>query len=71
MIKIQAYFPEDLYLQIKLIAKAENKNFSDLLRQIASNYVSQKKTKKKLKTVTIKSLSTTNAALTHNDIYDS
>lgn len=33
MTKIQAYFPEDLILELKLKAKAEHKNFSQILRE--------------------------------------
>jgi metal-responsive CopG/Arc/MetJ family transcriptional regulator len=72
MTKIQAYFPEELYLEAQLVAKKEDTNFSELLRKIVQNYLNQKKpaNTKKIKTVTFKNLGQTNAAITHNDIYD-
>lgn len=42
MTKLQAYFPDDLYLELKLQAKRENVNFSQLLRTISKNYLAKK-----------------------------
>jgi len=33
MTKIQAYFPDDLILELRLKAKQEGKNFSEILRE--------------------------------------
>jgi hypothetical protein len=54
MIKLQAYFPDDLYLELKLQAKRENVNFSQLLRTISQNYLVKKVKKNplaKIKTI--------------------
>ncbi len=73
MIKIQAYLPNDIYMDLKLEANQKDVNFSELLRQIIDEHKKkeQKKNKKRtLKTMTLKNKGTTFISQEHNDIYD-
>src|SRR3989338_11690857 len=46
MIRTQVYLPEDLYQQLKLLAKQENTNFSQLIREGVNEVVDKKRKKR-------------------------
>lgn len=78
MIRTQVYIPDDLYMQAKIEAEASGESISVVLREGLTRGLKERQKKHKAGKISLAdaagrfsfSAKTTNAAETHNDIYD-
>lgn len=78
MIRTQVYIPDDLYIQAKIEAEASGQSISVVLREGLTRSLKERQKKRNAGKISLADVAgcfsfsdkVTNAAETHNDIYD-